>query len=79
MNLCECTKNVKYRVRGLNTNDNALKERLLSMGIYENVEISLCNQTLAKSSLCVLVNGINIALRESEAKDIEIEPLSNAR
>lgn len=75
MNLYECQKDSKCRVFRLKTNDNALKERLLSMGIYENAEMSLCNHTLAKSSLCVLVNGIHIALRESEAKDIEIEPL----
>lgn len=75
MSLYDCVKDSKCRVFRLKTDDNALKERLLSMGIYDGVEMSVCNHTLAKSSLCVLVNGIHIALRKSEAKDIEIELL----
>ena len=75
MNLYECKKDSKCKVVGLKTCDNALKERLLSMGIYNGVEMSLCNHTLSKSSLCVLANGVHIALRENEARDIEVEGL----
>lgn len=75
MNLYECKKDSKCRVLELRTGNDALKERLLSMGIYNGVEISLCNHTLAKSSLCVLANGVHIALRENEAGDIEVESL----
>ncbi len=50
-----------------------LKSRLLSMGITRGEEIKVLKHTLAKNTFEVEVNRVPIALREEEAKEIEVE------
>ncbi len=50
-----------------------LKSRLLSMGFTKGEKIKLLDYTLAKNTFDVEVNRVNIALREEEAKEIEVE------
>jgi len=50
-----------------------LKSRLLSMGITRGEKIKVLKHTLAKNTFEVEVNRVPIALREEEAKEIEVE------
>jgi len=50
-----------------------LKSKLLSMGFIRGEKIRLLKHTLAKNTFDVDINGVNIALREEEAREIEVE------
>ena len=50
-----------------------LKSKLLSMGFIRGEKIRLLKHTLAKNTFDVDINGVNIALREEEAGEIEVE------
>ncbi len=50
-----------------------LKSKLLSMGFARGERVKVLKHTLAKNTFDVDVNGINIALREEEAREIEVE------
>jgi len=56
-----------------------LKSKLLSMGFSRGEMVKVLKHTLAKNTFDVDVNGINIALRNEEAKEIEIERSENER
>jgi len=56
-----------------------LKSKLLSMGFSRGEMVKVLKHTLAKNTFDVDVNGINIALRNEEAKEIEIERSKNER
>ena len=56
-----------------------LKSKLLSMGFSRGEMVKVLKHTLAKNTFDVDVNGINIALRNEEAKEIEIERSQNER
>ena len=50
-----------------------LKSKLLSMGFVKGEKIKLLKHTMAKNTFDVEVANTNIALREEEAKEIEVE------
>jgi len=50
-----------------------LKSRLLSMGFTKGEKVRVLKHTLAKNTFEVEVNRVPIALREEEAKEIEVE------
>ena len=50
-----------------------LKSKLLSMGFIRGERVKLLKHTLAKNTFDVDVNGVNVALREEEAREIEVE------
>jgi len=50
-----------------------LKSRLLSMGFSRGESVKVLKHTLAKNTYEVEINRIPIALREEEAKQIEVE------
>jgi len=50
-----------------------LKSRLLSMGFAKGERVKVLKHTLAKNTYEVEVNNIPIALREEEAREIEIK------
>ena len=50
-----------------------LKSKLLSMGFSRGEKVKMLKHTLAKNTFDVDVNGVNVALREEEAKEIEVE------
>jgi Fe2+ transport system protein FeoA len=52
-----------------------LKSRLLSMGITRGEEIKVLKHTLAKNTFEVEVNRVPIALREEEAKEVEVQKI----
>ena len=49
-----------------------LKSKLLSMGFARGEKVKMLKYTLAKNTFDVDVNGVNVALREEEAKEIEV-------
>ena len=50
-----------------------LKSKLLAMGFSRGERVKVLKHTLAKNTFDVDVNGVNVALREEEAKEIEVE------
>ena len=50
-----------------------LKSKLLSMGFARGERVKVLKHTLAKNTFDVDINGVNVALREEEAKEIEVE------
>jgi Fe2+ transport system protein FeoA len=56
-----------------------LKSRLFSMGFAKGEKVKVLKHTLAKNTFDVEINRINVALREEEAKEIEVEKVENER
>jgi len=56
-----------------------LKSKLFSMGFSRGERVKVLKYTLAKNTFDVDINGINIALRGEETKEIEIEEDENER
>ncbi len=52
-----------------------LKSKLLSMGITRGEKIKVLKHTLAKNTFDIEVGNSNIALREEEAEQIEVEKI----
>ena len=50
-----------------------LKSKLLSMGFARGERVKVLKHTLAKNTFDVDINGVNVALREEEAREIEIK------
>ena len=54
-----------------------LKSKLLSMGFARGEKVKVLKHTLAKNTFDVDINGVNVALREEEAREIEVEKLES--
>ena len=52
-----------------------LKSKLLSMGITRGEKIKVLKHTLAKNTFDIEVANTNVALREEEAEQIEVEKI----
>jgi len=52
-----------------------LKSKLLSMGITRGEKVKVLKHTLAKNTFDIEVANTNIALREEEAEQIEVEKI----
>jgi len=50
-----------------------LKSKLLSMGFARGERVKVLKHTLAKNTFDIDINGINVALRDEEAREIEVE------
>ncbi len=62
------------RVKVLNINgDSVLKKRLASMGIRKNCDMSVEEVSLGHSNMKISLGHSEIALRSSEAKNIQVE------
>ncbi len=72
--LYDCKKNCKVRILKLNTNKD-LKQRLISFGMIKGAEVEVMQQTARKSTVEIKVGKMQIALRDTEAKLIEVEQL----
>ncbi|NVJ52337.1 MAG: ferrous iron transport protein A [Campylobacteraceae bacterium] len=75
MYLNELSKNECGKIVSISCADK-LKARLNSFGITKNSEVLVVEQTLSKNTIEIKVNNSKIALRNSEAKFIEVEKLS---
>jgi ferrous iron transport protein A len=71
MNLSEALIGTSYTVKSVNANSQ-LKNRFHSFGIVKDAIIKIEAVTLAKETIEIKINKSKIALRFSEAKNIEI-------
>ncbi len=72
MELTKLSKGQKGIVKGLKAS-GALKQRLFSLGIVRGATIEVVDCSLNKATIEVKVGNTLVALRDSEAKDIEVE------
>lgn len=72
MNLSELKKGEKAKITSINS-DSILKSRLSSFGITKGATVNVIEYTIAKNTIEVQINNTKIALRQSEAKLIDIE------
>ncbi len=54
-----------------------LKSKLLSMGFARGEKVKVLKHTLAKNTFDIDINGVNVALRDEEAREIEVEKIEN--
>jgi len=73
-NLYDCNKSCKIRIVKLNA-EHELKQRLISFGIMKGSEIEVMQHTASKSTVEIRVGNMKIALRDSEAKKIDVEQI----
>ena len=70
--LYDCKINCKVKIKKLNANPE-LKQRFISFGIMKGSEVEVLQHTATKSTVEVKIGKMRIALRDSEAKLIEVE------
>lgn len=75
MTLYECAIGQKCKITGFNTQNSALKDRFISFGITKDKIAQVRHHSIKRSTLAVVVGGVQIALRDSEAQAIEVEKL----
>lgn len=75
MRLYEGIEGQTYKVVEIQTHDEALLNRLLSLGFTKDSEVFLERFSSNKATLAIQINHSKIALRDSEAQNIIIEPL----
>ena len=72
MSLVDLKKNQKAIIKKIDA-DADLKQRLLSLGVVRGAEVELVDCSLNKSTVEIKVGNTLVALRDSEAKKIEVE------
>ena len=72
MRLVDLKKNQKAIIKKIDA-DADLKQRLLSLGVVRGAEVELIDCSLNKSTVEIKVGNTLVALRDSEAKKIEVE------
>lgn len=75
MTLDKAQKNKPYRIKKVNFCDEVLTNRFVSFGITENTVVTLLFFSAKKSTLVVLIDDSQVALRAYEAQYIEVESL----
>lgn len=73
-NLYDCKISCKVRILKLNA-DTQLKQRLISFGIMKGAEVEVMKHTANKSTVEIKIGNMKIALRDSEAKKIDVEQI----
>jgi len=72
--LIDCNKSCKVKVLKLNASGE-LKQRLISFGIMKGSELEVMQHTATKSAVEIKVAKMKIALRNVEAKLIEVQEI----
>ncbi len=72
MTLLDVKKGEKVKILKLHSNNN-LKQRLFSLGIIRGAEVEVVDCSISKSTIEVKVGNTLVALRSTEAKQIEVE------
>lgn len=73
MKLTELKKQEDAVVQKVNA-DGELKHRLASFGLLKGANIKIIDCSLGKSTIEIMVDGTLLALRKSEAENIEVKP-----
>jgi len=72
--LYDCKKTTKVKVTKLNASTE-LKQRFISFGIMKGSEVEILQHTAGKSTVEIKVAKMRIALRDTEAKLIEVQDI----
>ncbi len=73
MTLYECALGTRCRIISCDTQDSALMDRFLSFGIVKGRVCKVICHSFKRLGIAVLLNGMQIALRDTEAKMIVVE------
>ncbi|PAF41481.1 FeoA family protein [Helicobacter sp. 11S03491-1] len=76
MTLDQCQKGEPYKIKSIHFCDDALRNRFISFGITQDAIVTLLYASTKKSTLAVIINQSQIALRDYEAKHIQVEHIS---
>jgi ferrous iron transport protein A len=74
MTLVDLNKNQKAIIKKIDATPD-LKQRLLSLGIVRGAEVEVVDYSINKSTVEIKVGNTLVALRDSEAKKIEVEEI----
>ena len=75
MNLLNMDINEELVIDSIETKDKALKERMLSLGLWPHAEISIVRFGLFKSTIMIAAGGTWIGLRKNEATIIDVHKI----
>jgi Fe2+ transport system protein FeoA len=70
--LTECDPGCTGTIVKIHAKD-ALKQRLISLGIMKNAAVTVMAKTAGKSTIEIKIGKIQLALRKEEAELIEVE------
>ncbi|MCH5312799.1 MAG: ferrous iron transport protein A [Helicobacter sp.] len=77
MTLYECALGAKCKIISCEAKDEALCDRLMSFGIVKDKICQVVNHSFRRLAVVILIEGTQVALRDSEAKMIIVEVLEN--
>lgn len=75
MNIYEGIKGKQYKITSLLSDDVELKDRLHSFGINEDNILTVSEFSPKKLTISVMVNNSQVALRDSEARVVQVTEL----
>ena len=75
MTLYDCEQGKTYQILSLDTQDVMLKDRLISFGIVEDKTFYVVSQSISRLTIAIKINGVQIALRDDEAKEISVKEM----
>ena len=76
MKLIDLKKGEKGIIKYIDAND-ALKQRLFSLGVINGAIVEMVFCSIGKSTIKIKVGNTLVALRDSEAKLIEVDKIEN--
>lgn len=77
MTLYDCDVGKQCKIVRFETQDYALKDRFMSFGIVKDKVCCVVSHSIRRLAVAVMVGDTQIALRDSEAKSIIVEPLES--
>lgn len=75
MTLFEASENQYYKIIAIQTIDETLKDRLLSLGVTKDTQVFLERFSHNKDTLAIKISHSKVALRSSEAQHIIVEAI----
>ncbi|WP_238700265.1 FeoA family protein [Helicobacter jaachi] len=75
MTLCDCSLGDVCKIVRCESQDSALKDRLMSFGIVKDKICKVMRYSLGRLAVAIMIDGTQVALRDSEARLIVVEPL----
>lgn len=75
MTLFEGQENKTYKISAIQTNNEALKHRFLSLGITKDSHVLIERFSSNKATLAIQIDNAKIALRDTEAQNIVVEAI----
>ncbi|TLD80567.1 ferrous iron transport protein A [Helicobacter sp. MIT 05-5293] len=73
MTLYDAQNGKMYQVLSLNTQDSVLKNRFITLGITKGKTFHVTARSIGSLAIAIMINGVQIALRDSEAQKIEVQ------